>query len=614
MRGRDGASDGGGVTSLRIPPPVLEIAGWTASFAAALLAVTLRAHRPAWDLLFAWTVSWLLPLLLLLRRDLRRPRRMEKGEPVALLEAAGVGALLAAAALLRTWNLEGLPERLHNDEMRCGLEALAFLGPNPPPVFDVGWFACPRLGFFLISPFLEAFGRDLFGLRLFAAFFGLLSLAATWGLVRGLLGPRAAILLLALNTVYAWHIHLSRTGFIYVLAPAVIPLVLLAFVEGVGTGRLLPFGVAGVLLGIAVQTYYAAWILAPLLVSFTVALAVVDREGRAARLRGLLVTLLLSVLTAAPLLAVYAKKPASLTKRSSMVWVLGSEARPHVEAVIGSSRPATILAHQVHATLAGLVRGQDTSVQFGMPGPLVPVPLLLPFVAGALLACRRWREPGPMLLLLWVGGTLISGSVLTIDPPFTPRLAGISAVLLVFCAIAFDALCELAASARSASRAALGIALAGGVALWVAASLASELRTWLVVYPASTWTGPRDVIPRVLRVHPEIPVAVFLGPGAEAFDYQSFTFLAPGVRGLNAADAKDRARETAARAVAAGRSVLLYEGATPSADRLLPELLARGARVREEGRSRGGVRWWIVARADPGAGDQRPASSSISSG
>jgi 4-amino-4-deoxy-L-arabinose transferase-like glycosyltransferase len=346
--------------------------------------------------------------------------------------------LLGAAVLLRSVDLAGFPAELHNDEMSCGLEARRFLGGEPPPLFGTGWYAIPNFSFFLASLSMRVAGDSLLGLRAGSVVLGVLSLLGLYLLSRLLFGRSLALWLLALTVPFHWHVHLSRTGHIYIQATFFTVLTLYLFVLAVRTGRAFLFGLAGLSLGLCFQVYDGAKLTPLLLVSWAVALAIAGRSEARPALRGLGVVALVAGAVSVPLLMTYRAAPDLFFYRLSRAWVFSAEAAGHVRDASGTSSPAGILAHHLRQTAGFWFGGSDTSLQYGYHGGFIEPSLLVPFILGLGLALRQLRHPGMSLFLLWQAETLVAGSVLSVDPLFSPHLAGMATAVLFFPALFFD--------------------------------------------------------------------------------------------------------------------------------------------------------------------------------
>ena len=490
--------------------------------------------------LVGWTFAWIFTLIAIARWETSGGRpvfgrpapdqpRWRRAEVIALT------VILLAAALLRVVAIEHYPIALHNDEMSCLIEAQGFL-ESKTALFNLGWFSCPNLGFFLTSLPMWILGPTLLAVRLSSAFLGLVSLFATYLLVRRFFGVRPALLLLLLTTPFHWHLHFSRTGFHYMQAGSLTAVAVLLFAIAIDRRSPVIFGCAGVATGIACQTYYAAWLTPLILGAWSVARLLSDREQGKIAIKGFAVAMVLSIVTLAPLLPRYVDCPSCATSRTRQVSLLSDHNREHMLASHGTSDPVKLLAANT-VRLGRLFVGKagDSSNQYGLQGRFVD-PFLLPlFLAGLAYALTLVRHSGGQLLWIWFLGTMISGGLLTIDAPFTPRLIGITAVVLLFPALLIDRILRVR---RIADSRWLTAAATGAFCAVLVCSAWWNLHTTFVRYPRTSPFCNRDYIFRIASELGEVKTIVnFSYP--EDFEHEAYRSLFPNIRGENFPPAED---------------------------------------------------------------------------
>jgi len=486
------------------------------------------------EALVGWTFGWLFTLVAIAGWEISggRPIFSRPGPDLPRWRRAEVGAVvvvLLAAALLRVVAIEQYPIALHNDEMSCLLEARGFV-ESDRSLFDIGWYNCPNLGFFLTSLPVRVLGPTLFALRLNSALLGLLSLIAVYLIVRRLFGVRPALVLLILTTPFHWHLHFSRTGFHYMQATSFAAVAVLLFIIAVDRRSPVLFGCAGVVTGIAWQTYYAAWLTPLILSAWVLARLVNDHEQGKTAVKGLVVTMVLFVATLAPLLAYYAERPDGATSRPTSVFLFSEQNRQHVAYAYGTSSPTRLLAMNADRYSRLLVGGSgDTSRQYGLQDRFID-PFLLPlFLGGLAYALTLVRNPGGQLLWIWFLGTMVAGGLLTIDAPFSPRLTGITPIILLFPALLVDRILQIRCIADRRWLTAATFAVLGAV---VVLSTWWNLHTTFVRYPGTSNMKNRDFIVRLAADLGNVTtIANFTDP--EKFDHQAYLALIPEVSGKN---------------------------------------------------------------------------------
>jgi hypothetical protein len=500
-----------------------------------IAALHLNDSKEHWVLaLIGWMIGWSFTLVAIARWETSGGRpafgRPETRQPAwRRWEVIALAIILLAALVLRVVALEKYPIALHNDEMSCLIDAQGFLEGNSP-LFSVGWFSCPNLGFFLTSLPMWILGPTLLALRLGSALLGVVSLIAAYLLVRRLFGVRPALLLLLLTTPFHWHLHFSRTGFHYMQAGSLTAVAVLLFVVATDRRSPLIFGCAGVVTGIAWQTYYAAWLIPLILGAWAVARSLSDREEGKTALKGSVITMVLFVVTLAPLFACYMECPDCATSRSRQVFIFSDHNREHVMATRASSDPITILGENA-GQLVHLLVGKigDNADQYGLKGRFID-PFVLPLLlVGMACALTLIRHRGGQLLWIWFLGTMISGGLLTIDTPFTPRLIGITPIILLFPALLMDRVLGLR---WIADRRWLTAAVTGGFCSIVACSAWWNLHTAFVSYPRTSEVRNRDYIFRVVSEIGDVKTIVnFSAP--ENFDHEVYQALFSDFQGKN---------------------------------------------------------------------------------
>ncbi len=136
-------------------------------------------------------------------------------------------AILLAGALLRFLCLGPFPPGLNQDEASIGFDAWSLLqegidrNGDAWPVLFVSWGSGQNVLYAYLSlPFLALFGLSAASLRLCAAFWGSVSLAAFWLLARRAGGRGFGLLALAVLALNPWHLLLSRWALESNLLPA----------------------------------------------------------------------------------------------------------------------------------------------------------------------------------------------------------------------------------------------------------------------------------------------------------------------------------------------------------------------------------------------------------
>jgi Dolichyl-phosphate-mannose-protein mannosyltransferase len=357
---------------------------------------------------------------------------------LSILEGGLLLVVVGVAVWLRFPNLATIPPNVHGDEVSIGLDARLIMTGAMPAVFATGWYDVPALSFTLHAATMRLFGDNLFGLRMASALEGVLSIVLLYVLARRLWGPRPALLAAAFLAVAAWHIHFSRTGFHYMQAPVATLLALYFLVRGIQDRRSLDWLLCGFSIGLSVEVYYAARLAAIIVAVYLGYRAVTERGFVRTHARGLLALVFGAVVFLAPMVEVFARDPGNFGARTAGVLITSPSNFQHEADGYHVATLREVLAIQAERTLEAFNIGGETSLQYGHPAPL------LDFWTGALLAMSAIAillRPGSargFLLASWVWLTLFTGSVLTIDALFSPRVLLVLPALMLGPALILD--------------------------------------------------------------------------------------------------------------------------------------------------------------------------------
>ncbi len=346
--------------------------------------------------------------------------------------------VLLIAFFFRTHELAGLGLGLEHDEVaewqiadgiRHGENALFFkeaYGQEP-------------LFLYLMAGSTALIGDNVIGVRFTSVFVAMLTLAATYRLLRRLFSPTVALVAVAFIAIALWPVFWGRVA----LRAMTLPLMLALGFDWLWRGltkdesgrlraednsslrrsvfpSLRPFVLAGVFFGLSAYTYLSSRALPILLAAFTAYLALFARDRMRGKWRGLFASYLIGGLIALPLAITLLTNP-DLQFRVSEV------SGPLDKALQGDW--SEIGANVNRAIGMFTVKG-DSTVRDNWPDrPVFPEPIgSLLFGAGVLIAITRLRQPRYALALMWIGAMLIPTIVTTGAPNFTRTLGALPMV------------------------------------------------------------------------------------------------------------------------------------------------------------------------------------------
>lgn len=361
-----------------------------------------------------------------------------------------VVTLIAFAA--RLWQLDAVPPGWSDDELSniFVIAQKVFEGTYAVYYTDATGLEAP---YHVVSGLmLQLFGFNAIGIRLLSVLLGTMTAPLTYRVAKSLFGRRVGLLAAAAVSVCFWSLIYSRVNLRHISLPVMALATFYWFWRGISadTGdwgveteqrrkgsrqspisehhslasRLRsPFIIAGLLLGLSLYTYFAARGLPLILGAFAIYVALFDGRRWRRHWRGVVVTFLLALLVAAPLLV-------------TLVQTTGADARvaevavPLVEAREGNFEP---LWRHVRITLSMFHGDGDGEYLYNLPHrPVFGAADAVLLWAGVLTASwlalqplrRRLAQRGPpprrrelaasLLLIWWVAG--ITPGFLSVPP------------------------------------------------------------------------------------------------------------------------------------------------------------------------------------------------------
>ncbi|MCA9933691.1 MAG: glycosyltransferase family 39 protein, partial [Anaerolineales bacterium] len=490
-----------------------------------LIALTSSNAGRAWLALFLWFVAIALALFALWPVPKPAPSLDADNTPSAFI----AGGLFVMALLLRTINLQNLPFILNGTEAGVGLEVLRVAQGGLAAPFGSSALGSPTLPLFLLALPLKWFGPSTVSIRLLSPLAGALTVTAVYWIGERLWGRAAGLAAAVLLLTGHLHLHYSRMGLTSIwdglLALLALGLIGVAW-QGQRDGRAngVTWLLAGTAVGLCAYFFIPALLLPIMLAALFLLLFWADRANLRAQWRQILATGALALVIALPQLLHNRSQPNSLWQQ----WQAASILNPSVdwlaqEAARTGQTESAMLRQQVWRGLLAFNGSADKSPSYRTQSALLSfVPGLL-FLLGLLLALFRLRDVRALLLLVWVGVTLLFTAVLIPDAPqshwlviATPALALLGGFALV----------TLAQWQGMAPRTALVVALVIAALLAVGDGVYYYGR-----FPAENQFADRNTevandIANYLNTLGADWTAYFYGPPQMYVDFPNITFLA----------------------------------------------------------------------------------------
>lgn len=436
----------------------------------------------------------------------------------------GVALLLGLG--LRLVSLTQFPLILHNDEMSCGIEAKLFLNHPWPQLFSPGWYGHPKIGFLLTAWPMMIFDDRLFGLRFSSVFLGMLSLLGTFLCCRRAFGSSTAIVAVFLMAVYHWHIHYSRTGFHYMQAACMVVWSSYFFISGVQRLSLRSIAASGAIGGLGLLVYSASQ-LTPVLVGSWLVLELFSKNYSARNLfRFGAIWFGVCLFVYSPFLIDQVLNFDQFNNRASAVLIFAPQNFDHVSSVAGSTNWIAIISYQILRSLEFFVTASDTAAQYGSEIPLVDMFLLLPFLVGLVTLLIKGRNATVRYFAMWLMLAVLFGSILTLDPPFSPHWVVVLPLVPIIQAVGTVRIFRWIKKLRFPSWGCVVILSA------LVASSVFQCWTYYLIRLNSAGDEPvprRDWVLRDIRNKPEVKSVVSFFDSPDDVRHEAYQFLRPDV-------------------------------------------------------------------------------------
>ncbi len=348
-----------------------------------------------------------------------------------------IGGIVAAAFLLRVWQLGTIPFTFSGDEAEQGLEALRVINGQTRNPFHTGWLGVPSLSFYFNSLSVRAFGRTVFGLRFPWAIVGSLTVLLTFLWVRRLQNNTLALIAAALVAAYHYHIHFSRLGSNQIADPFFLALSLWLLYRALQRQNKLDWALTGGAMGIAFY-FYAGARLTPVVVIATIAYLFICQPRAFRRQHGFGVLVMIAgfLFVAAPMLQYAWLNPGEFNARLNQVGIFQSG---WYDGVRESGRtPLQIFSKQFAEAALAFNYYPDKTIWYGLKEPLLTPLYGILFLIGLLYATVqvfRFKSYALAAPVAWWWGGMLSAGFLTVDPPNSQRLITLAIPVCIFIAL-----------------------------------------------------------------------------------------------------------------------------------------------------------------------------------
>ncbi|MCH8162033.1 MAG: glycosyltransferase family 39 protein, partial [Chloroflexi bacterium] len=308
-------------------------------------------------------------------------------------------AILAIGIFFRLYKIDTIPPGLNSDAAWNGLHAIRITnGLEYAPYIAEAW-GRETMFHHVIASFQLLLGPTQLAIQLAAVTVGTATLAAFYFLVRRLAGTRLALIAMLLLSASGWHLTFSRVGWRAILVPLFIALVFFFLAKALEERRMRDFVIAGLALGLSLDTYDGARMLpfaAGALILYEIVRQPSFIKSHFLHLAAFGGAFLASF---APLGWYAYNNWSDFTFRGRTLWI-GSQIEE-----AGSLEPLFINLKNALLMYNFRANGRD----FFLDQPLLDTPVSVFFALGFVIALLRFRQRGYFALLAVMGFSLVVG-------------------------------------------------------------------------------------------------------------------------------------------------------------------------------------------------------------
>ncbi|MCD6149327.1 glycosyltransferase family 39 protein [bacterium] len=247
-----------------------------------------------------------------------------------------LAVVIAAAFLLRAYNIENIPAGIYPDEAVNGTDALLANETGNYRWFYTNNFGREGLFINLIAGAFKIFGVSIFALKFWPIIFGTLTVLGvfllSFELFRGwpafakaAAGKRAALIAAYLTAFSFWAINFSRIAFRAVMMLPVLVFSFYFIFRGLRTEKYRDFILAGLIFGLGFHTYIAFRIAPLILIILLLAILISQRNVFRRFWKKIIVFAICVFISASPLLFDFYQHPEYLQSRTGAISVFSPE-------------------------------------------------------------------------------------------------------------------------------------------------------------------------------------------------------------------------------------------------------------------------------------------------
>ncbi len=361
---------------------------------------------------------------------------------VSVYAVLGILIILIAFSF-RMYHLSDIPRNLDGDYASVGLQAREFLRTNHPGIHEFGWANIPMVGYMPVVLSMFVFGDSLRGLNMGSVIESMLSLVIIYHLGKHIHSSKVGLYAMMFAAFSYVHIHFGRTA-MYFDPVLFISLSVLLFLKGMERNSRVYMITSGIAAGFCIFLYFsgrAIFFIVPLCFVYVTFM----RKSRTFIdiCKHALWWIWGATLVIGPFLFMFFTQYDAFMARTKEVFLFSPDVIQHLKGVYQTQDLKVIVWEQVRRSLLMFHSTFDTGTQFGMKRPFLDPLTGGYFIVGLMYVLRNISKVKYASILVWIVVVMITGAILTNNPPFWPRLVSLIMPACLLAAIGCNLVIEI---------------------------------------------------------------------------------------------------------------------------------------------------------------------------
>lgn len=376
-----------------------------------------------------------------------------------------MAGIMLLASFLRIYELGSIPKPINQEEGFAAAGAMEVTNGTMKGPFEIGpktvwgWTYYSGLYYYGHALFVNIFGLNMTGNRMFAAVSGIIAVLITMAIARAVFNKRIAYISGVLVALMGVHIHFSRFGFPFIQNALFGAIVILLLVMCEKKRYMFIFALAGISIGIAQYTWSAARVLMAVAVCYLIFKTIQERNYLKNHIIHISAMIIGFIFAFLPYIVPFQDKIPNFIEGAKRDFIFGGFMSPHKDQVLNLMDKLVLLKDYSVQALLEFNFYPDIGYCYAGPGPMLPFVTSILFAIGLFYLITMWKKPNSIILLLLFFGTIVGLVALTGQPNYQ-RAVVLLSLPPIFAALGIDRICDFISNRFTFKKSYLTVAVA----------------------------------------------------------------------------------------------------------------------------------------------------------